>query len=128
MKSDNSRHSSVASSQHPQLLELEVRLRIRREKLTLYKKPFHTLFIFTLAVYNYVKIFLKYLLLHPFFLYFFAPIVLIWFISEFFEGPYTNLINNIEFCIEFIVWWVGLGILSSIGFGSGLQTGKFMRI
>lgn len=106
-----------------QLLELELRLRVRREKLTLYQKPFQTLCIFCLASYSYVKILLKYLLLHPIFLYIIAPIVSIWFLSELFPGSYTGYINNIEYCIEFVVWWVGLGILSSIGFGSGLQTG-----
>ena len=33
------------------------------------------------------------------------------------------MINRVEFFVEFIVWWVGLGILSSIGLGSGLQSG-----
>ena len=106
-----------------QLLELELRLRIRREKLTLYQKPIQTLCIFCLASYSYIKILLKYLLLHPVFLYIIAPVVSVWFLSELFPGPYTNFINKIEFYIEFLVWWLGLGILSSIGFGSGLQTG-----
>ena len=28
-----------------------------------------------------------------------------------------------EFAVEYIVWWVGLGVLSSIGMGTGLQSG-----
>jgi len=115
--------SSKAALIQNQLLELELRLRVRREKLTLYHKPIQTICIFCLATYSYCKILLKYLLLHPVFLYIIAPVVSVWFLSELFPGPYTNFINKIEFCIEFFVWWIGLGILSSIGFGSGLQTG-----
>lgn len=121
--SSNSPVPSKAALIQNQLLELELRLRVRREKLTLYQKPFHTMCIFCLASYSYIKILLKYLLLHPVFLYIIAPVVSIWFLSEFFPGPYTDFINKIEFYIEFFVWWLGLGILSSIGFGSGLQTG-----
>lgn len=38
-------------------------------------------------------------------------------------GPYSEAVNKIEFAIEYFVWWVGLGVLSSIGLGSGLQSG-----
>jgi membrane protein YqaA with SNARE-associated domain len=31
--------------------------------------------------------------------------------------------SHIQFALEFSSWWVGLGILSSIGLGSGLQSG-----
>lgn len=113
----------MSNSMNHQITELELRLRLRREKLTLYHKPFQTMFIFLLASYSYFKILLRYIFLHPVVIYFLAPIVFIWFVSEFFPGPYTAIINKFEFYIEFIVWWVGLGILSSIGFGSGLQTG-----
>lgn len=106
-----------------QIVELENVKRIQREKLTLFKKPIETLFVFTLATYSYVKLVLKYLLLHPVMLYFLIPVLLVWLLSEQFTGPYTHFINQLEFTIKFVIWWVGLGILSSIGFGSGLQTG-----
>jgi hypothetical protein len=91
--------------------------------LTLFQKPFHTSFIFVIASYSYFKVFVKYAILHPLFLYFLVPVIAVWMISESFPGPHTKYINTIEFYIEFFIWWVGLGILSSIGFGSGLQTG-----
>jgi membrane protein YqaA with SNARE-associated domain/predicted secreted protein len=64
-----------------------------------------------------------YLLSHPLFLFAVLPLGLLWYILEFIPGPYTAMIDKIEFCVEFFVWWVGLGILSSIGLGSGLQSG-----
>ena len=108
---------------YKQILELENAKRIKREKLTLIQRPFETLCVFCLASYSYFVIFLKYIFLHPVLVYFLMPVVFIWLISEQFPGPYTGIINKIEFYIQFIIWWVGLGILSSIGFGSGLQTG-----
>lgn len=44
-------------------------------------------------------------------------------VLEYIPGPYSDAINRIEFAIEYFVWWVGLGVLSSIGLGSGLQSG-----
>eukprot|EP01035_Chromulina_nebulosa_P020351 gene20351-26415_t len=39
------------------------------------------------------------------------------------QWPHIDIMNTIVFYLEFITWWVGLGILSSIGLGSGLQSG-----
>lgn len=34
-----------------------------------------------------------------------------------------DFLHRAEFVAEYVVWWLGLGILSSIGLGSGLQSG-----
>lgn len=39
------------------------------------------------------------------------------------EGPHTTVLNQLWFYGEFIVWWMGLGILSSVGLGTGMHTG-----
>jgi membrane protein YqaA with SNARE-associated domain len=39
------------------------------------------------------------------------------------QGPHTVLVNQLWFYGEFIVWWMGLGILSSVGLGTGMHTG-----
>ena len=44
-------------------------------------------------------------------------------ILEYIPGPHSAVVNRIEFAVEYVVWWVGLGVLSSIGLGSGLQSG-----
>ena len=43
-------------------------------------------------------------------------------------GTSYYILNDIYFnlligCFQYIIWWIGLGILSSIGLGSGLHTG-----
>ena len=60
---------------------------------------------------------------HPFVTMFALPVLGLWYFLEHVEGPYTHAINEVEKVIMFIVWWVGLGILSSIGLGSGMHTG-----
>jgi len=38
-------------------------------------------------------------------------------------GVSDDSIREVEYTGEFVLWWVGLGILSSIGFGSGMHSG-----
>jgi vacuole membrane protein 1 len=95
----------------------------QRETLTLYQKPFTTLSKFFSGGIALVSFSCRYLLSHSLFLYGFVPAVVVWIFLDYNPGPYTETLNQIEFGIEFTVWWVGLGILSSIGLGSGLQSG-----
>eukprot|EP01038_Epipyxis_sp_PR26KG_P006494 gene6494-8929_t len=95
----------------------------KRETLTLFKRPIETLRIFILAACSFCLYCTKYCLSHAFFLYVFAPVFLIWLILDNISGPHSRFIAQFEFVIEYLVWWVGLGILSSIGLGSGLQSG-----
>jgi vacuole membrane protein 1 len=39
------------------------------------------------------------------------------------SGTAAESVRNSELWIEYVVWWVGLGVLSSIGFGSGMHSG-----
>ena len=53
----------------------------------------------------------------------FLPLSAVWYLLEQIQHPYVNQINMVEHCIKFTVWWTSLGVLSSIGMGSGLQSG-----
>lgn len=95
----------------------------RRESLTLFKRPFETIQLFFQGAVALVFYTIKYLASHSLVLYVLLPTAILWFILDCIPGPYTDIINRIEFGVEFAVWWLGLGILSSIGLGSGLQSG-----
>lgn len=95
----------------------------QREMLTLSSQPIKTVSTFLSASISFFRSCLRRILQHPVFVYFLVPVVLLWAILEFIPGPHTAAIDEMEFCVEFFVWWVGLGILSSIGLGSGLQSG-----
>lgn len=95
----------------------------KRESLTLYQKPIATLKVFIGGAIALVGYTVQYLISHPVMMYFLFPVLTLWFLLEWIPGPYTHTINQIEFAVQYVTWWVGLGILSSIGLGSGLQSG-----
>lgn len=106
-----------------QISDFEHHRKERRETLTLLQRPVATLKCFfrgtgALAVYT-----VKYMVSHVVFLYFIVPVLVLWLILEQVPGPHSHLVNQVEFAVEYVVWWTGLGILSSIGLGSGLQSG-----
>ena len=39
------------------------------------------------------------------------------------EDLHNQIISTIFFYFKFCIWWVGLGILSSVGLGSGMHSG-----
>lgn len=39
------------------------------------------------------------------------------------QGPHTPYVVATRIFTEFVVWWVGLGVLSSIGLGTGMHSG-----
>ena len=39
------------------------------------------------------------------------------------DGPHTPLLVELEHSVLFAVWWIGLGVLSSIGLGTGMHSG-----
>lgn len=94
-----------------------------REQLTLYRRPFETISVFIDAACSLSMTAMKYVVTHPIFLCLFVPLLVLWLVFDRIPGPYSAAINDFEFAMEYIVWWTGLGILSSIGLGSGLQSG-----
>jgi hypothetical protein len=102
-------------------IELE-KLRYR-ESLTLFQAPLLTIRLFLTAAIEFIAATLKDVLHHPLFLYFIFPVVSLWAVLKQIDGPHTYLVESSQFWAEFVAWWVGLGIQSSIGLGSGLQSG-----
>jgi len=106
-----------------QISDFEHMRRDERENLTLFQQPLTTLRIFFAGCVALASYAFRYVVSHALFLYLVLPAVLLWLVLDHIPGPYTDTISQIEFAVEYVVWWVGLGILSSIGLGSGLQSG-----
>jgi len=107
-----------------ELCKYEKFLLLEREKISLFSTPFLTIRLCCMAFCYYFKLFIHYIITHPIVLFFILPIFSIWIIVEQFPYfPYHDVINNIEFVVLYITWWMRLGILSSIGMGCGLQSG-----
>lgn len=97
--------------------------RTQRAQLTLIKQPLTTIRKFLEgAVYLFVES-IKYCLSHRLFLYLVGPALAVWLVLDQIPGWYSEPLDVAEFWVQYVVWWVGLGVLSSIGLGSGLQSG-----
>lgn len=95
----------------------------QRETLTLFHKPVATISLFFRGAIALIFYLFHYITSHSLFLYGCIPLACLWIVLDFVPGPHSDFLGQIEFAAEYVIWWVGLGILSSIGLGSGLQSG-----
>lgn len=93
------------------------------EELVLTKHPFKTLKIFSLAIWQYLKQSGTYFMTHGWlFLLMTLLSVCIGAILLTVNGPHEKHVDELLHYFRFGLWWVGLGVASSIGLGSGLHT------
>jgi hypothetical protein len=105
-----------------QCLQLSTRLSKRRSHLTLLRSPLRTLKAFATSTGKNLWHGFLWLAAHHFTVVLLPPLIFSYSFTKFF-GVAEDHIHELEMWIEYIVWWVGLGILSSIGFGSGMHSG-----
>ena len=87
--------------------------------LSLLYNPIDTSYYFGLAAKNYI---LEFLIQFKFAVISFAVISIGYYGIHFVEGPHMETVKFLDEIGIFAGWWIGLGILSSVGFGSGLHT------
>ncbi|KAL2487012.1 Vacuole membrane protein KMS1 [Abeliophyllum distichum] len=93
------------------------------ENLTLTTQPTKTLKLFILAVTQYVRRSISYLLSHGCWLMPLSTIVILaGLLLVTIDGPHEKHVEEVIHYIQFGLWWVALGVASSIGLGSGLHT------
>nr|XP_043629182.1 vacuole membrane protein KMS1-like [Erigeron canadensis] len=93
------------------------------ENLTLTSQPFKTLKLFIVAVAQYLRRSLVYILTHGVWLMILLSVTVagaVLFLSA--DGPYGKHVEELLEYARFGLWWVALGVASSIGLGSGLHT------
>eukprot|EP00250_Pteridium_aquilinum_P016234 c23015_g1_i1 orf=158-1615(+) len=93
-----------------------------REMLVLTKRPFATFLYFLMAVLQYTGQTILYIVSHKFLLLITCLIFFGWSKLNTVEGPHEQFMKELSAYLRYASWWVGLGIASSIGLGSGLHT------
>ncbi|KAJ0982302.1 hypothetical protein J5N97_010557 [Dioscorea zingiberensis] len=108
---------------HPSILELREKHRLELENLTLTTQPFRTLQLFSFATMEYLKRSLLFVLMKGSRFMLLSMLVVgfsILFMTA--NGSHEKHVQEFLNYFRFVLWWLALGVASSIGLGSGLHT------
>ncbi|KAF8080004.1 hypothetical protein N665_0982s0006 [Sinapis alba] len=93
------------------------------ENLTLTSQPLNTLRLFVEATVLYIKRSISYLLAHGgWFMLLTTSFVAFGFLLVTVDGPHGKHVEEVLEYVRYSLWWIALGVASSIGLGSGLHT------
>lgn len=94
----------------------------RRKRITLLHAPLKTLAYCTLAGCSFFHRAVRYVASHAATLWLLIAVAGLAAAAQL-EGPHSGAIWELWIWLKVTVWWVGLGVLSSIGLGSGMHSG-----
>ncbi|KAH9574856.1 hypothetical protein CY35_01G081500 [Sphagnum magellanicum] len=95
----------------------------QREGLVLTKRPMATVKLFSLSVLQQLRRLSAYVIVHQHMVSAFCVFLLINITTlAILDGPHEKYVREVLAYLRFGIWWVGLGVASSIGLGSGLHT------
>uniref|UniRef100_M4F757 Vacuole membrane protein KMS1 n=1 Tax=Brassica campestris TaxID=3711 RepID=M4F757_BRACM len=93
------------------------------ENLTLTSQPLNTLSLFGEATFLYIKRSVLYLLAHGgWFILLTTLLVAFGVLLVTVDGPHGKHVEEVSEYVRYSLWWIALGVASSIGLGSGLHT------
>lgn len=98
-------------------------LRAARAEITWFKRPISVVKLFLLCVWDLALEYGAWVIKHPYTQKIVLPGAVAWCVAYQVEGAHHGHMNQLTKTVEYIFWWVGLGILSSVGLGSGMHTG-----
>ena len=106
----------------PLLPQLRQQLNEQRARLTLLRSPLRTLSAFAASTAASAARGAGWLASHPATLFLLVPLLLVYSGLKA-SGALASEVHEAEAWLQYVVWWVGLGVLSSIGLGTGMHSG-----
>lgn len=94
-----------------------------RKELTLFTAPITVIYYFLVVCFNWVVDMIKYLVASKVFTLLVFPFVVAVVIGLNIPGSHQVYLEPIADISYLVFWWVGLGILSSVGLGTGMHSG-----
>jgi len=107
---------------HAEVSALKAELKAARKATTLFRSPIKTISIFGQIVFGWLYSSISFLLSHKLISYSLVAVVVSSLVVVLIAGPSSDLVVSARHDLWFVVWWVTLGILSSVGLGTGLHT------
>ncbi|CAH0487395.1 unnamed protein product [Peronospora farinosa] len=98
-------------------------LRQERKKLTLFRRPLSVFYHFGIVFFRFCKWLALKIQRNAATRFVVLPLLLLWLVASSRDGPHHQLLDEFNNNIKFVVWWVGLGVLSSVGLGTGMHSG-----
>mmetsp|Transcript_21140 Transcript_21140/g.63291 ORF Transcript_21140/g.63291 Transcript_21140/m.63291 type:complete len:579 (-) Transcript_21140:225-1961(-) len=102
--------------------ELRMQLACERGRLTLRRRPAATLLYFARALVCMAADALAWCARHPLMLFGVLPAAVAYIAAKA-AGAAPHVLDGVEAWLRYALWWLGLGVMSSIGLGTGIQTG-----
>lgn len=93
------------------------------QELTFFRSPLNTTWYSLLVAKDFLVSASITTIKHKLFLFLALPVAIVWTALANVEGPHTETVEDATLWLRFTVWWFTLGVLSSIGLGSGMHTG-----
>lgn len=120
--SKNPQNGSLLSTNNKTCSDEKERLKHERDNLKLWKHPIVTIKYCTFEISTLFQIYKKSLLNHQKKIFFILILFMIFFTFWYIPGKHQIYVEQIRMNAFFILYWVGLGVISSIGLGTGLHT------
>ena len=95
----------------------------KRQNIVIWKQPIRTLTLFLALTSRKTQEGITAAATSNYFRFGVLPVAIIYLLAYNIQGFHTPLITEVHTVLEFVVWWVGLGILSSVGLGTGMHSG-----
>ena len=103
--------------------DLAMSLREKRKDLVFHKHPILTSIRLFEKLFKWISGFLRNLIHNQCFLFGIVPLIVIYLFAVNIEGLHRPWVDELTLWGKFSVWWVGLGVLSSVGLGTGMHSG-----